>query len=470
LVSSRIRQTNIDKSELKKNKPLSRNKKILRVILIIGAIIGVIFFAVALGSMYIIVEGRHSIGWANLEVLYFNEEYQAKKFKANEILIDVYYAENNTKYKENLNLDDFPFYMSAPSLFFIRAKGEYEYKFVQLLGSPTEDEPYLNTVYLLKPADPSKIQLNIDVLNITYLDYSQQDPLNQILTEYQLGINNSETGIKEITNIICTDKDSIPDSSCFFFDIVGLSEKIEKHYVWIDKTGSSVDPNKTGRIGHRVDISGINTASEIASQIAGVINDTNYVSANSSGSVITIVNDNEGAVEDAKDVNTGFTIATVKDGSFPWHNSLNFGTCGAYITLNFTGITPPKFLGCGTYIPPDIFEDRKDKYPIAYRNDFNWKGLMMAFDAEINISLLQYSAEGYFLTSLNVYEINITQNPSPQKIWVVLLPDVSYGAELKYKFTVSANNQLKNIYIWSGWLDDYANPSLSFHFNQYQKI
>lgn len=458
----------------KVRKPISKKKRVLFAGLIVGAIgIAIAFGSGWLGSLFNPELGGHSTGWADLEVFYFNDEYKVKDFGKDEVMIDVYYIENGSLYLEDLTLDDFPLYISSPSCVLIRDHGEiYEYRYVQLLGNPNKDEPCPNEVFLYKAADPSLIELDATILNITYLDYSNPDPLNQILTQYEISSGEIISGDFEVSSITCVSKANLLDSEYFCFDVVGLDEQIEKHYVWIDTSGSAVDPDVLGRIGHKVDISSISDANQVALEIASVVNGIDHVSASAGGSVITIVNDNEGAVKDCFDhiENTGFIVSTVSQGEFPWHNDLQFGDRYSFLNISISGIEAPYFWGCGTYIPPDEFEDAEALHPIAFLNDFDWKGLMLGFDAEINVSFLEYSAEGNFFHDVNVYEVDLNEDPVPEKLWVVLVPDQSVGGNVQYRFEASSKGDLNTIYMWSGWLDDFQDSALSFTFNQYQKI
>ncbi|MBD3211528.1 MAG: hypothetical protein GF311_02885 [Candidatus Lokiarchaeota archaeon] len=135
--------------------------------------------------------------------------------------------------------------------------------------------------------------------------------------------------------------------------------------------------------------------------------------------------------------------------------ALPFGTYSPRLCINITNLPFGYSWGVSSVIPPDLFEESKLKKEIAYRNGFNWKGMMLGFDAEVNASLLMYGAENYhFFEDLQIYTINLTSTQEPEQLWITRLPTVDHETELIVEFNTV--QEISVIYLWSGWLDEYA--------------
>jgi len=144
----------------------------------------------------------------------------------------------------------------------------------------------------------------------------------------------------------------------------------------------------------------------------------------------------------------------------------SFGSYKPLLKFNLTDLPFGYTWGTSTYVPPDFFESLKDDYEIAYRNGFNRIGLFLAFDCEVNLSILLYGAENYYyFCDLQTYQVNITQEPEPEKLWVVPLTDIDNKREITFQFETICN--FTSIYFWSGWLDEYNS---SFIYNSYNLI
>ena len=141
----------------------------------------------------------------------------------------------------------------------------------------------------------------------------------------------------------------------------------------------------------------------------------------------------------------------------------SFGSYNPLLKFNLTDLPFGYTWGASTYVPPDLFESLKSDYEIAYRNGFNRIGLFLAFNCDVNLSILLYGAENYnYFCELQTYEVNITQEPEPEKLWVTALHDIDSEQEKTFQFETNCN--FSSIYFWSGWLDDYNS---SFIYNRY---
>ena len=141
----------------------------------------------------------------------------------------------------------------------------------------------------------------------------------------------------------------------------------------------------------------------------------------------------------------------------------SFGTYDSLLRFNLTDLPFGYTWGASTYVPPDVFESLKDNYEIAYRNGFNRIGLFLAFDCDVNLSILLYGAENYnYFCDLQTYEVNITQEPEPEKLWVAPLHDIDSEQQKIFQFETNCN--FSSIYFWSGWIDEYNS---SFIYNKY---
>jgi len=145
---------------------------------------------------------------------------------------------------------------------------------------------------------------------------------------------------------------------------------------------------------------------------------------------------------------------------------LLFGAYEPLLKFNLSGLPFGYTWGASSYIPPDLFEAMKDDYEIAYRNGFNRIGLNLAFDCDVDISVLLYGAENYqFFCEIQTYQINLTQDTEPERLWVVPLHDIDITQEITFQFGTIHN--FSRVYLWSGWLDDYNS---SFVYNNYNII
>ena len=453
-------------------KKMSRGGIAIRVIAVLSIAILGVFTASFLGSIFAPLGEEGNLGWANLEVYYISAEGKLESFTGS-LEIDLYYSENDTLYEKGLTLDNFPYYISSYTNCLIKdSSGVYEYQYIGLAGSQEEQNPHVNRIILRKEIDPALVSVDISVVNITYLDYQNPDPFDQMLYEYKLSSGQPITSIVEVSNILCSDTSSLSDGMYFHFETLDIYGGPVRHYVWLKLTDTGSDPIVPGRIGHEADLRAASTDIEVATIITSVINSIDLIIADNSGgtsSTITITNEIAGSVIDTHDEDTGFIFQITTQGVTEWTDGLLFGDYDTYLTIDITGVPFGYTFGVSSNIPPDIFEDNKFTKDISYNNGFNRKGFFLAFDAEVSVAKSFYSASGNFFQDIQVYEINKTTDPNPEKLWVVLLPDIDNDKSLEYRFITDFKIQLGNIYLWSGWLDDFESSS-SLIYNQYKIV
>lgn len=156
--------------------------------------------------------------------------------------------------------------------------------------------------------------------------------------------------VAEISTVTCIASDGSNLSGKYFeFDVVDAdgNNPLIKYYCWIDINNGSADPSVTGRTGVEVDIAaGAVAASAVATAVANAINALDDCGAAAVDTVVTITNGTAGAVDDAHDVDTGFTIAVTTDG-------VTTKTISESTTLPFIG-----------------FHDEKEKSSENIRSDY----------------------------------------------------------------------------------------------------
>jgi hypothetical protein len=134
---------------------------------------------------------------------------------------------------------------------------------------------------------------------------------------------------------------------------------------------------------------------------------------------------------------------------------LPFGDFSPQLSINVSLLPFGYSWGVNSIIPPDIFATYQSLSPIAYQNQFDWKGLFLGFDGKIDLRLLYYGAETYtFFESIQIFCINLTSAPSPDQLWIAQLPTVDIPSSVIIEF--SALSPVSHIYLWSGIVDDYT--------------
>jgi hypothetical protein len=129
--------------------------------------------------------------------------------------------------------------------------------------------------------------------------------------------------LAEISTVACIASDGSNLNSTYFeFDGIDAdgNNPVVKYYAWIDINNTGVDPAPgNGRIGVEVDIAaGVVTDSNVCAAVVAAIDALDdFGAAQGAGEndhICTITNATVGAVDDAHDVDTGFTIAVTTDG------------------------------------------------------------------------------------------------------------------------------------------------------------
>lgn len=119
---------------------------------------------------------------------------------------------------------------------------------------------------------------------------------------------------EEISTVTCIAKASMDASDYFQMYSADGDDTETAFYVWYDLNDGDGDPGGTGT-GIECAIHGDTTAEEVAATTVTAINGSAAeVTATRSGAVVTITNDNHGAVTDTVDSDTGFTFATTQQG------------------------------------------------------------------------------------------------------------------------------------------------------------
>lgn len=118
----------------------------------------------------------------------------------------------------------------------------------------------------------------------------------------------------QVATIQTLAKASITASSYF---LLNSAEGGSAYYVWLNTTGSDVDPAITGRTGVEVDISADTTADEVASRLDTSLNALSDFSSSVSTDTVTLTWDEAGVAIDPTDgaVTTGFTFTVTTQGS-----------------------------------------------------------------------------------------------------------------------------------------------------------
>ena len=322
-------------------KKVSAKWKVVSFALFVGlTVFGLTYISTFPGVIFNPYQGDYVTGWADIQVQYITfggdlEEYERL------CSIDLFYAVNGTKYKQNLTLSDFPYLISDPTTFLINdTSSEFQFQYAMLLCNPEKENPFINHILFKREAYDYMISGSARIVNFTYTNYSKIDYLNPIITTYDLDYNVSGT------------------------------------------------------------------------------------------------------------------------------QQFGFGSYNPLLKFNLTDLPFGYTWGASTYVPHDFFESLKDDYEIAYRNGFNRIGLFLAFDCEVNLSILLYGAEDYYyFCDLQSYQVNLTQEPEPERLWVVPLHDIDSKRDLTFQFETICN--FTSIYFWSGWLDEYNS---SFIYNSYNLI
>ena len=134
------------------------------------------------------------------------------------------------------------------------------------------------------------------------------------------------------------------------------------------------------------------------------------------------------------------------------------------LQFDISGILVSYTWGSSTIVPSFLMETLKNNYPLSFSNGYNRIGLNLAIDCPINVSIL-LDSEGSqpFFSPLQAHSVNVSDGQTNSTLWVVPLPEVVMNREITFQF--DSNHFFNDIYLWSGWLDDFNS---SFHYNYYQ--
>ena len=111
------------------------------------------------------------------------------------------------------------------------------------------------------------------------------------------------------------------------------------YYVWFDVDNLSADPTVAGRTGIEVDISASDTAETVAAALANALNAQADFAADVQGEFVSVTNTTAGDAADAADVDTGFTITKLVEGS----SNVFYGSPnGVFFRLEATLLLPSR--------------------------------------------------------------------------------------------------------------------------------
>jgi len=132
---------------------------------------------------------------------------------------------------------------------------------------------------------------------------------NYAATEAEITVSHTA----QVATIQAVAKASVPAASYFLLD---AAEGGPDYYVWMDTTGSDVDPAIAGRTGVQVDISGDTTANDVASSVNTAIDALSEFSSTVSTDTVTVTWGASGvAIDPTDDGSTGFTLSVTTQGS-----------------------------------------------------------------------------------------------------------------------------------------------------------
>jgi hypothetical protein len=333
-----------DQNKSYTNESHSKLKRVKGLLIIIATVVIIIFawffvspFAGSMFNPYI--RDRPQYGWATLNVTYISLDGELNQYEG-DCAIDLYYGINQTKYREDLTLQDFPLRINITSNLYFQDLGNFfESQYFTLFTNPEESSPYINQLVLRRELNPEILHVKTTIINYTYSNYSNINFLEPEITYFQLEFNHS---------------------------------------------------------------------------------------------------------------NPTF---------------LNFGQFSPYLVISISNLPMGYSWGSETIIPPDIFEQNQDSYPIAYQNDYNRKGLFLGFDTDINLSIYLYGAEGSKKVKLQTFSINISEGDPMKRIWITQLGCVDVNEQFWFQF--DSSTPFSEIFLWSGSIDDYNS---SYYYNSYQEV
>jgi len=168
---------------------------------------------------------------------------------------------------------------------------------------------------------------NDKIYFVPYFDryWAVVDPSNDTIVRDAIPALNGFAEVGEITEIT-TIADVTSSLSGKYFTINSTTS----YYVWFNVDNGSIDPIPGGLTEIEVNISVNNTAETVANALQNVMDNHVAFSATVFGPIVTINNVISGAVTNAADVDTGFTLITILEGSST--------TGGATTPINSSGV------------------------------------------------------------------------------------------------------------------------------------
>lgn len=118
------------------------------------------------------------------------------------------------------------------------------------------------------------------------------------------------TGVAEVTQVTTIADVAQSLAGTYFF----VNSPSTEYVVFYRVDGNGSDPNLTGKTSVQVDIGEDDTANDVASATQAILDTASDLTVTVSTNVLTITNDDTGAVEDATDFTTGFSIITTIQG------------------------------------------------------------------------------------------------------------------------------------------------------------
>tara|TARA_R100000329_G_scaffold117973_1_gene97114 strand:- start:49 stop:870 length:822 start_codon:yes stop_codon:yes gene_type:complete len=119
----------------------------------------------------------------------------------------------------------------------------------------------------------------------------------------------------EVTRVVCGTKASISASDYFLLNGMGSDFLQNEYHVWFNVGGSDSEPSGLSSTGIECDISSVSSASDVGGVVATQVGGQTDFSASNASGTVDITNAVRGAVTNASDVNTGFTITTLTEGT-----------------------------------------------------------------------------------------------------------------------------------------------------------
>jgi len=242
-------------------------------------------------------------------------------------------------------------------------------------ASITHTKPkYININPMTAGHYPKRIQTGRTLGRLATTHYFQ----TAILSYAAMGKCVTAANGAEITTVECVAGAAITTGDYFLINTINGAGATVENYVWINKAGGGGDP-APGPTGIVVAILAGDTAAQVATKVKDVMDlEANY-GATVVDTVVTITNTNAGAVVDASDYNTDFTIAVTTQGTSI--HTITKATDENPIRLAFhyekEGGTAQRRKDMEGFVPSMVEISVSEKNPIAmqtYTGQFSYTG------------------------------------------------------------------------------------------------